>query len=53
MKIEMPDEMVAEAKDMLELSYIKHSDKVPDYMKKQKKLVMWAKKTAELIANYS
>lgn len=47
----LSSELIAEAKEMLELSYIvKGVEGVPNHMPKQKKLVAWAKKMAELVS---
>lgn len=45
------EELKKEAKEMMNLSYIKKIDKTPPYMKKQLILITWAKKMAEMVLN--
>ena len=50
----LTNKLISEAKEMLELSYIRNGiAEVPDWMPKQKKLIKWATKTAKLIAGKS
>ncbi len=51
--IEVSEELISEAKEVLGLPYIKNGvDAVPDWMKNQKKLVSWAAKMAFLVSSF-